>query len=736
MSLLRQGNIALKNKDYQKAIEFYTRAIQTQPAMKSMIEFNLRIAQGKLMGNSVASTQLPLLIEKSSVATIEQNQVEYYSKEHPAANYLMNHQVYTVDIVIPVYNALEDLKHCLNSLETHTDGFRVTTYVINDASDKETTEFLRTFCKNKPSFILIEHEKNMMYTKTVNDGLRATTADYVITLNSDTIVSKGWLQGLVRCMRSDTKIGVVGPLSNAASWQNVPYLLDENKQFAVNDIPKGMTVDEMAQYVNQVSHHIYPRVPFVNGFCFMILREAIEKVGYLDEETFPTGYGEENDYCIRVADAGFTLAIADDSYVFHAKSKSFGHEKRKEYSKNGSNALKAKHGKEKVNTLGGKIRDMKVFDEIRQRVQEGLNPVKKQKNPKDPFAQRILFLLPVSGGGGGVHSIVQETMGMRRLGMNVKIAVPAKHRHKFLKVYEDIAEREALFLGFDNSNINSLVEISTKFDLIIGTIYTSMKMVKAVKEQNQGIITGYYIQDYEPLFDVQGTEAWHEAYDSYTLVPETILFAKTKWICNKVFDSHGVVVQKVSPSIDHDVYKPKPGNFYKDQIAISAMIRPKTPRRGAERTMRLLKQLREEFGSKIKIELFGCEQNDPLFEKLEHSFDYTLHGVLTRNGVANILQSSDIFIDLSDYQAFGRTGLEAMACGALSVVTKYGGVYEYIKDKQNGAIVDVFDENCSYEKVKSLVEAKDFASLKIEAIKTASDFSVNKAAIIELLTLK
>ena len=56
----------------------------------------------------------------------------------------------------------------------------------------------------------------------------------------------------------------------------------------------------------------------------------------MDEENFPIGYGEENDYCIRAADAGFTLAIADDAYVFHAKSKSFGHSRRKELSKQGA----------------------------------------------------------------------------------------------------------------------------------------------------------------------------------------------------------------------------------------------------------------------------------------------------------------------------------------------------------------------------------------------------------------
>lgn len=69
----------------------------------------------------------------------------------------------------------------------------------------------------------------------------------------------------------------------------------------------------------------------------------LDEIGLLDEIAFPVGYGEENDMCARAVKAGYTLMIADDTYVFHAKSKSFGHEKRKVLAKQGSIALKQKH---------------------------------------------------------------------------------------------------------------------------------------------------------------------------------------------------------------------------------------------------------------------------------------------------------------------------------------------------------------------------------------------------------
>lgn len=307
---LSQGNAALRNKDFEAAIRHYNRALAQNPELATMLQSNIDLAHQRGGIPKPATDAVPVV---------------------------------TVDIVVPVYNALDDVKKCLESLQRCIDGLIVKIIVVNDGSDGATTRWLREYCGNKPVFKLIEHEKNAGYTKAVNTGLKATTADYAITQNSDTIVSPGWLTGLIRCMNSSPTIGIVGPLSNAASWQNVPNLRDEQGNFAVNDLRAGYTVDDMARAVRQASTKTYPRLPFVNGFCFMIKRAVIDNIGFMDEENFPVGYGEENDYCIRALDAGYELAIADDVYVFHAKSKSFGHNRRKELSSQGTENIKKKH---------------------------------------------------------------------------------------------------------------------------------------------------------------------------------------------------------------------------------------------------------------------------------------------------------------------------------------------------------------------------------------------------------
>ena len=633
-----------------------------------------------------------------------------------------------VDVVIPVYNALEDVKKCLSSLLKNKDGLEVNVIVVNDASNEETTQWLREFTGQKADIRLIEHAENAGYTVSVNDGLRATTADYVVTLNSDTIVTSGWLTGMIECMQSSPKIGVVGPLSNAASWQNVPNLKDENG-FAVNELPEGRQPDEVAHAIRKSSLRLFPHTPFVNGFCFMIKREVIETIGYMDEENFPVGYGEENDFCIRTAKADFKLAIADNAYVFHAKSKSFGHEKRKMLSAQGSEKLKQKHTPELMKSLSHDVKNIAGMDEVRECAKQAILGLVN----KDVRGLNVLFILTAKGGGGGAHSIVQEVIALRRLGVKASLAIRKQDLNKYIENYREIEELEAYLLPF--STEDELKGAAIYFDILVATIFTTARTVKAITDAYSHVKAGYYIQDYEPLFYEQGTDLYNEAKASYDLLSEALLFAKTDWLVSKVKEEHGLDVIKVLPSIDHSVYYPEASKQLNNdnKYTISAMIRPQTPRRGAERTMRLLSKIKQSLGDDAAITVFGCTDAAIIEHNLENDFEYKNYGIITRKEVAKLLSSADIFIDLSDYQAFGRTGLESMACGCVPVLPSEGGVYEYGVDNQNSLIVDVNDvELCHQRLVTLITNSDDMFEMKMAALETASNFSTHRAAISEL----
>ena len=246
-----------------------------------------------------------------------------------------------IDIVVCVHNALDDVKGCLESVQAHSSPpYRV--ILVDDGSDAPTADYL-VGSAQAAGFMLIRNEQARGYTRAANQGLQQSTADFVVLLNSDTVVGPGWLDRLVACMVSDAQIGIAGPLSNAATWQSIPHVYD-GADWATNPLPKGLTVTAMAETVARYSPRSYPRLPFLNGFCLLIRRQVIENIGAFDEDNFGAGYGEENDYCLRARKNGWLLALADDTYVYHAGSKSYSDEKRRALCDRANETLKRKHG--------------------------------------------------------------------------------------------------------------------------------------------------------------------------------------------------------------------------------------------------------------------------------------------------------------------------------------------------------------------------------------------------------
>jgi GT2 family glycosyltransferase len=246
----------------------------------------------------------------------------------------------SVEVVVCVHDALNETIACLESLCRSADRARRIT-IVDDGSTAATVERLRANVALNPWLSLIELGERRGYTKAANIGLRAAAADWVVLLNSDTIVTAGWLEGLLEAAER-AGADFVGPLSNAASWQSVPEVRDAAGGWKVNLIPSDQSIESFAALVAELSERAAPRAPLLNGFCMLMRRDAVAALGYLDETNFPSGYGEETDLCLRAAAAGYSLAIADHVYVHHVKSASFG-SSRAALSRQGNERLRAKH---------------------------------------------------------------------------------------------------------------------------------------------------------------------------------------------------------------------------------------------------------------------------------------------------------------------------------------------------------------------------------------------------------
>jgi len=111
----------------------------------------------------------------------------------------------------------------------------------------------------------------------------------------------------------------------------------------------------------------------LNGFCMAIKRSLRERIGLLDAGSFAAGYAEEIDYCFRATDAGFRAIVADTAYVFHAKSRSYGHELRQELARRGRVALAEKYGPTRLEDARAELRANEALALTRSRVRRLLD---------------------------------------------------------------------------------------------------------------------------------------------------------------------------------------------------------------------------------------------------------------------------------------------------------------------------------------------------------------------------
>ena len=268
-----------------------------------------------------------------------------------------------VQIVIPVYNAALDVEDCVRSILANTTSpFEI--ILSDDGSEAYTRDRLNDMAQSDPRVRLHTNVKNLGYTRNINQALQQTVADYVVLLNSDVIVSPGWIDKLYAALNASPDTAAAGPLSNAASWQSVP-LTKSASEWAVNALFSGMSVDDMADLIGRLSRADYPVFPLLNGFCTMFRRRVLEEAGFFADDAFPMGYGEENDLCLRINRLGYCLRVADNAYVYHKKSRSFGVDRRKELSKKANVLLRKRHPEINFNALEASMRDCAPINTLR-----------------------------------------------------------------------------------------------------------------------------------------------------------------------------------------------------------------------------------------------------------------------------------------------------------------------------------------------------------------------------------
>ena len=228
----------------------------------------------------------------------------------------MKQAMLPVEVVIPVYNAPDDLRRCVESVLACTRG-DYALVLIDDASPDPRVRacFDELAARQLPHVTLLANETNLGFTGTANRGMSRSRAD-VVLLNSDTIVSEGWLDALRRCAASDPTIGTATPFSNNAEICSFPRFCENNAW------PEGADPEPVRASIAAAALPCYPDLPTGVGCCLYVRRALLDAIGAFDP-AFGAGYGEENDFCMRAAAAGFRNVLCDDAFVVHVGGRSF-----------------------------------------------------------------------------------------------------------------------------------------------------------------------------------------------------------------------------------------------------------------------------------------------------------------------------------------------------------------------------------------------------------------------------
>jgi N-acetylglucosaminyl-diphospho-decaprenol L-rhamnosyltransferase len=231
-------------------------------------------------------------------------------------------------VVIVNYNTGDYLERCLASLDAHRGDVTIDVLVIDNAShDGSHTRAVAAH----PWVRLIENPTNVFLSPAWNQGIRATTAPWVLLLNPDTEWWSGTLADYVDAARSRPHAGIVGPVvrnSDGSVYQSgrpFPSIVDAvGHAFLGTALPRNrFTRRYHLEGWDRASDR---EVDWVSGCCMLLSREALDLVGSLDEG-FPL-YGEELDLATRLRDVGRTSFYTSAVEIVHEAGVSTGRTRR------------------------------------------------------------------------------------------------------------------------------------------------------------------------------------------------------------------------------------------------------------------------------------------------------------------------------------------------------------------------------------------------------------------------
>ena len=197
-----------------------------------------------------------------------------------------------VSIILINWNSYGLTSRCIENIRKNTDYPNYEVWVVDNGSRDGSFEGLK---RDFPFLKTIKNERNMGFAYALNEGYRDAKGEYLCHVNSDAIVQKGWLTELVKVLESSNDISTAGAR-------------EISEEQARN--PGGL---EMIRNEKNIEKMTLP-------VCWVVRKEMVGKIGYLDAEYFSPAYGEESDWNFRAHNQGYRIVRVNKANVVHIGS--------------------------------------------------------------------------------------------------------------------------------------------------------------------------------------------------------------------------------------------------------------------------------------------------------------------------------------------------------------------------------------------------------------------------------